>query len=119
MRDLELNRRAVGLWIKGARKARGWTQTDLGEYWGVTQANISLVEQGRHEISYARFLELCSIFEIDGVLATDQIEGLASGPKSKASASKAPKSKASASKAPKSKAPKSKASASKAPKLSR
>lgn len=87
----ELNRRAVGEWIKVRRKSRNMTQIELGEAWHVSQAMICQVESGKYEVSMSRFLELCEIFEIDSVLATDQIEALAAGRKPVARASaKAP-----------------------------
>lgn len=48
----------VGEWIEKARKHRGWTQTQLGDEVGVSKANISHWETGKHEPSFGQLLSI-------------------------------------------------------------
>ena len=48
----------IGGWIAQARKARGWTQDQLGERLGVTKANVSHWETGKHEPSFGQLLKI-------------------------------------------------------------
>lgn len=52
------------LWIRLARKKAGLTQEQLGERLGVTKANVSAWENGRHEASFA---QLTAISELAGL----------------------------------------------------
>lgn len=50
-------------WIAAARKKKEWTQADLGERMGVTKANVSHWETGKHDPS---FLQLLKIRDLTG-----------------------------------------------------
>ena len=39
--------------LREARRARGWTQVELGAQLGVTQAYVSMAEKGRRELPYS------------------------------------------------------------------
>lgn len=58
-----MTREDVQEWIAAARKKKGWTQTDLGERMGVTKANVSHWETGKHDPS---FLQLLKIRDLTG-----------------------------------------------------
>lgn len=76
-RPRDLDRAAVGSWVKTRREAKSWRQTELAEFYGVTQSAISLIEQGRRAIAYDRFLDLCAVFAVDPVEAIAEIEAIA------------------------------------------
>ena len=46
--------------IKKLRKITGLNQIDFGEKVGVGQCNLSLYENGKHQISLDTFLKWCS-----------------------------------------------------------
>lgn len=58
-----MDAKAVQGWIKAARDAKGWTQETLGEKLGVTKANVSHWETGKHDPS---FLQLLKIRDLTG-----------------------------------------------------
>lgn len=45
-------------WVKGARAHAQLTQAALGDFLGVTKANVSGWETGRHEPSYSQMLKI-------------------------------------------------------------
>lgn len=71
-----MNREDVCQWIRRARESRGWTQTDLGDRIGVTKANVSHWETGKHEPS---FLQLLRIRDVTG-LALVEVESAGAWP---------------------------------------
>lgn len=71
-----MNREDVCQWIRRARESRGWTQTDLGDKIGVTKANVSHWETGKHEPS---FLQLLRIRDVTG-LALVEVESAGAWP---------------------------------------
>lgn len=48
----------IGDWIKSARAAKGWNQERLGEAVGVSKANVSHWETGKHEPSFNQLLRI-------------------------------------------------------------
>lgn len=48
----------IGDWIEKARKHRGWNQTQLGDEIGVSKANVSHWETGKHEPSFGQLLRI-------------------------------------------------------------
>jgi len=46
------------VWIREARKHKGWTQEQLGEALGVTKGNVSGWENGRHEPGYSQLAKI-------------------------------------------------------------
>lgn len=48
-------------WVRAARKAKGWTQQQLGDELGLTKANISGWENGRHLPSFAQILKISEL----------------------------------------------------------
>lgn len=56
MRAMELNE-----WIKAARTKAELTQAQLGEYLGVSKANVSGWENGRHTPSYSQLLNISTV----------------------------------------------------------
>ncbi len=71
-----MNREDVSQWIKRARASRGWRQEDLGEALGVTKANVSHWETGKHEPS---FLQLLRIRDVTG-LALAEVDSAGAWP---------------------------------------
>jgi transcriptional regulator with XRE-family HTH domain len=71
-----MNREDVSQWIKRARASRGWRQEDLGEALGVTKANVSHWETGKHEPS---FLQLLRIRDVTG-MALVEVESAGAWP---------------------------------------
>lgn len=49
---------ALRRWISDARKLKGWTQEQLGHELGLTKANISHWETGKHEPSFSQLLRI-------------------------------------------------------------
>ncbi|MEO3860915.1 helix-turn-helix transcriptional regulator [Acrocarpospora sp. B8E8] len=60
--------RAIGVRIRAAREARGWTQTDLADRTGYTQATISRWEGGHRDITA---IDLLRVADALGVTAAD------------------------------------------------
>ena len=56
---------AMGRAIREARKARGWTQSALGEYAGVTQATVSTLERGEGNPTMGTVLALASVLGLN------------------------------------------------------
>ena len=54
--------------IKGARKERGWSQSDLTERVGLTQRHISDIESGKIVPRYDTALELVRTLDFDLVM---------------------------------------------------
>lgn len=52
-------------WIRAARKHWGRNQEDLGEALGVTKANVSAWETGRHEPSFGQVMRIASTTRFD------------------------------------------------------
>ena len=48
----------LGNWIRSARASKGWTQDQLGDAIGVTKANVSHWETGKHEPSFMQMLKI-------------------------------------------------------------
>ena len=48
----------LGKWIEAARAHKKWTQTQLGDEIGVSKANISHWETGKHEPSFGQLLRI-------------------------------------------------------------
>lgn len=70
-------------WVQGARKQKGWTQSDLGDRLSVTKGNVSAWENGRHEPSYGQMRAIAAMTgsPMPGeVLAPDVSEALAQAP---------------------------------------
>lgn len=53
-----MDRIDVCRWIRGARLACGWTQARLAEELGLTKANISHWETGKHDPSFAQLVKI-------------------------------------------------------------
>lgn len=51
-----MDRSAMAKWVRDARKARGWTQDQLGDAIGVTKGNVSHWETGKHDPSFLQLL---------------------------------------------------------------
>jgi transcriptional regulator with XRE-family HTH domain len=58
-----MDRADIARWVSEARKSRGWNQEQLGEHLGVTKANVSHWETGKHDPS---FLQLLKIRDVTG-----------------------------------------------------
>lgn len=48
-------------WVRAARKAKGWTQTQLGDAISLTKQNISGWENGRHEPSFSQMVKIVEV----------------------------------------------------------
>jgi transcriptional regulator with XRE-family HTH domain len=48
----------LGKWIESARAYKRWTQTQLGDEIGVSKANVSHWETGKHEPSFGQLLRI-------------------------------------------------------------
>jgi transcriptional regulator with XRE-family HTH domain len=53
-----------GKYMKALRKESGLSQTQLGNKIGISQGNISDIENNKYDISLSKFCEWCSILEI-------------------------------------------------------
>lgn len=53
--------------VRGARAVLGWTQAELGNRIGVTQAAIHRIEQGRGDLKHSTFTALQRLFTAEGV----------------------------------------------------
>lgn len=51
--------------LRGMRNREGWTQAELGEKIGVSQANLSKMENGKRPIGKIMAKRLADIFETD------------------------------------------------------
>lgn len=56
-----MDAKQIGKWVAAARAARGWTQDQLGERVGVTKANVSHWETGKHEPSFGQLLRIMDL----------------------------------------------------------
>ncbi len=59
-----MNQIKIGAFISGCRKAKGWTQNQLGEKLGITDKAVSKWETGRSMPDLSLFMPLCSLLEI-------------------------------------------------------
>ncbi|MBP6897322.1 MAG: helix-turn-helix transcriptional regulator [Pseudacidovorax sp.] len=48
-------------WVKAARKRRGWTLAELGEFMGRSKSNVGMWESGTHQPSYAQILSIAAV----------------------------------------------------------
>ncbi len=48
----------IGEWVRAAREAKGWSQTQLGDAIGVSKANVSHWETAKHEPSFGQLLAI-------------------------------------------------------------
>ncbi|MEK6579271.1 MAG: helix-turn-helix transcriptional regulator [Bdellovibrionota bacterium] len=53
-----ISRKEVGAFIKALRKQKGWNQTDLSKILGMTQSNLSKIENGLADLGFAEFVLL-------------------------------------------------------------
>ena len=53
-----ISRKEVGAFIKLLRKQKGWNQTDLSKVLGMTQSNLSKIENGLADLGFAEFILL-------------------------------------------------------------
>jgi transcriptional regulator with XRE-family HTH domain len=67
----------VGLRLAQLRKARGFTQTEIAEGLGVTQAHISEYERGRVNLTSDTIIQLTQILKV----SADELLGLTPPPK--------------------------------------
>lgn len=51
--------------LKGMRNREGWTQSQLGEKIGVSQANLSKMESGKRPIGKTMAKRLAKVFDTD------------------------------------------------------
>jgi transcriptional regulator with XRE-family HTH domain len=63
---------ALGLALRRAREAKGWSQRDLAARSGVTQANISKLETGQTDAQFSTLVELARFLDLELVLASRQ-----------------------------------------------
>lgn len=49
---------SIGDWVRAARASKGWNQDQLGDAVGVTKANVSHWETGKHEPSFGQLLKI-------------------------------------------------------------
>lgn len=54
----------LGIAIAERRKARGWDQTELGRNVGLTQAQISLIENGRQPLEMRKLRQIVRAFGV-------------------------------------------------------
>lgn len=54
--------------MRGARAVLGWTQTELANRIGVTQAAIHRIEKGRGDLKHSTFVALDKLFTAEGVM---------------------------------------------------
>ena len=59
--------------IRSLRMKAGYTQMELAERIGISQAAYSRLEKGEVEVSITKLMELCAIY---GVRPTDLLEGV-------------------------------------------
>ena len=50
--------------LKAARKARGYTQTELAEKLGITQKSYQRMETGAHDLKMSTIYQLCTTLNI-------------------------------------------------------
>ena len=55
----------VGATIRGFRLREGWTQAELGEKIGVSQANLSKIEHGQRSIGKKLAKKMANVFQTD------------------------------------------------------
>ena len=57
-------RTEIGQKLKALREARRWSQTELAERVGISQARISLIEHGKAALDAGEFLDVLRIFNV-------------------------------------------------------
>src|SRR5438445_7664670 len=68
MLDVANTAHKIGQCIKKARKARGWSQADLGLECGVQRAQISKLEKDATQASMELFLKICAVLKLNILL---------------------------------------------------
>lgn len=58
--------------LREAREAKGWTQRELAQRSGATQANISKIETGQVDLQLSTLLELARFLDLEVILAPRQ-----------------------------------------------
>lgn len=53
-----ISRKDVGKFLKTLRKQKGWNQTDLSKLLGMTQSNLSKIENGLADLGFSEFIQL-------------------------------------------------------------
>lgn len=53
-----------GEMVKNLRELKGWSQLELSEHTGISQANISAIENGRVEIGKQRAIAFAEAFQV-------------------------------------------------------
>jgi transcriptional regulator with XRE-family HTH domain len=56
-----MNSESIGLWVKSARKHKGWTQAELAQAMDVTSGNVSHWERGQHEPSHSQVKKIAAV----------------------------------------------------------
>ena len=59
-----MNQKKIGAFISDCRRAKGWTQNQLGEMLGITDKAVSKWETGRSMPDLSLFIPLCNILDI-------------------------------------------------------
>lgn len=62
--DLDTTRRGIAHKMRELRLARGWTQAQLAERLGLSQARLSVIERGGGTISAEQFVVLMALFNV-------------------------------------------------------
>jgi len=62
--------------VRGARRARGWTQEELAHRTGLTAVQISRIERGRREIRLTTLIRLRNALEVS---ADELLNGAVAG----------------------------------------
>src|SRR5689334_20395013 len=62
--DLDTTRRGIARKMAELRRARGWTQAQLAERLGLSQARLSVIERGGGTISAEQFVVLMALFNV-------------------------------------------------------
>ena len=69
MTDLVRSPRMAGDLVRKARRARGWSQTELGNRMNVRQATVSKLEAGEPATRMQVFFDALSVLGLDLVLS--------------------------------------------------
>ena len=65
---------ALGRAIQDLRKLHGFSQSQLAQKLGVSQAMLSFHESGRHDMPVTRFLTICRVLNITPSSLMKQVE---------------------------------------------
>lgn len=71
--------RAAGVCIRSRRQTLGWTQTQLGEHLGLTNASVSHIEKGANFLRLETLVLICHVMGVDPADMFAQILRLANG----------------------------------------